>query len=236
VIGLLIALAVLLIFALIVRVFGIVVGEEFSPDTFMQRRFVYWEIPLLGQQVSPVYRTNDESAVVAHIRINKLLPASTRKEPRWHFVGAIRGYRLLTGDARVLCTYFSIEQDGQELWLKWTQDNPKLAAILWPAIAEVARGQHYDFVPDIFQLAADAGDPDRFGQDLDRLLAHKYRDVADNQYDLGAFQEAVDLYTRALQRLPGDPAALTGRADAYQAAGELKKAAADRALARRADG
>jgi hypothetical protein len=236
VIGLVIPLAVLLIFALIVRAFGMVVGQEFSPDTFMQRSFVYWEIPLVGRQITPVYRTNDESAVVVHIRRKKLLPASPRKEPRWHFVGAVRGHRLLTGDAGMLCTYFDIEQDGQELWLKWTQDNPKSAAILWPAIAEVARRQHYDFVPDIFQLAADAGDPARFRRDLDQLLARKYRDLAANQYDLEAYDEAIDLYTQALTHVPGDPAALTGRADAYQAASELKKAAADREQAKQADG
>jgi tetratricopeptide (TPR) repeat protein len=149
---------------------------------------------------------------------------------------AMRGYRRLTGDAHLLCSYFDIQQDGQELWLKWTQDHPKLAAILWPAVAEVARGQHYAFVPDIFQLAADASDPTRFRQDLDELLARKYSALAANQYELEAYDEAIDLYTLALGHVPTDSVALTGRADAYQAAGELKKAAADRRAAKRVAG
>ena len=76
----------------------------------------------------------------------------------------------------------------------------------------------------------------RFRQDLDQLLARKFRDLAANQYDLEAYDQAIDLYTQALTHVPGDPAALTGRADAYQAGGELKKAAADRDQAKQAGG
>jgi len=42
--------------AVSVALFGMVVGEEFSPDKFARRSFIYYEIPLLGIQVSPVYR------------------------------------------------------------------------------------------------------------------------------------------------------------------------------------
>jgi tetratricopeptide (TPR) repeat protein len=231
-----IAVIVLLLLALVlmcgVAMFGLVAGEEFSPDTFVQRNFYYYEVPLLGWQVSPVFRSERKAALVLHLRQQKMLPALPRDEPRWHFVAAHRGQKYLTGDANILCTYFDIEQDDENLWLKWTKSQPELAAILWPAIAEVARAQHYPFVPDMMQLAAEADDPPTFQQALDQLLAGHYAQLAANHYDLTAYDQAIRLYTQALSHAPNDQAALTGRADAYQAVGQLKKAAADRKKAR----
>ena len=213
--------------------YGIVAGEEFSPDTFVQRSFYYYEIPLVGLQVSPVYRSERKSDLVVHLRTNNLLPASRQEEPRWHFVHALRGSRSLTGDAHILCTYFDIQQDDHNLWLQWSQDHPELAAILWPAVAEVARGQQYVFVPDLLDLAAAAEHPDAFRQQLGKLLARKYSAVAANHFDLELYDDAVTYYTKALDHNPHDSLALTGRADAYQAAGHLAEAAADRKQAER---
>jgi tetratricopeptide (TPR) repeat protein len=127
-----------------------------------------------------------------------------------------------------------MKQDQEPLWLNWTRNHPKLAALLWPTIAEVARRQHYPFVPEMFQLASNAEDAARFREDLDRLLGRKYADLAANRYDVGAYDEAIRLFTLALKHLPGDPATLAARADAYQAAGELDKAADDLRQARQA--
>jgi tetratricopeptide (TPR) repeat protein len=231
----LIVLVVLLCLAVVamcgINTYGLVIGEEFSPDTFVQRSFWYYELPVVAAQISPVYRTERKSDLVIHLRTKQLLPASERDEPRWHFVEALRGGRQLEGPAKILCTYFEIKQDGQPLWLQWSKDHPKLAAVLWPHVARVARRHQYDFVPDMLQLALVADDPTRFRRDLRRLLARLCTQLGKDHFQVEAYDDAISAHTQALAYDPNHAAALQGRSDAYQAAGELEKAAADRARA-----
>ncbi len=216
-----------LIFMCGVAMYGMVAGDEFSPDTFALRSFYYYEIPLLGFQVTPVFREEHNSALVTHLRSQKLLPPTSRDQPRWHFVRAVRGGQPLSGDAAILCRYFDIRQGDESLWLKWTKDHAEAAAVLWPAVAAVARRNHYVFVPDIFELAANS-DPASLRQDLNRRLAQRYRELAAAHFAVAAYPKAIEHYSQALSYDPDDDAALEGRADAYQAAGDLEKAMADR--------
>lgn len=215
-----------------VRIYGLVMGEEFSPDTFKQRTFYYFELPLFQLQVTPVWRDDKTSNLATHLRSTKLLPPSKEDEPRWHFVRAIRGGEPLTGDANILCNYMEIRQDDNILWLKWTTDHPQAAAVFWPKVAEIARDHQYVFLPEMFDLALVANDADSLRSSLDQLLATKYGDLAANQLALEEHNEAIESYTKALDYLPHDPDAHQGRAQAYEAAGKPKLAAADRKRAK----
>jgi hypothetical protein len=215
-----------------VRIYGLVIGEEFSPDTFKQRKFYYFELPLVHLQVTPVWRDEDTSTLAVHLRSKKLLPASKEDEPRWHFVHAIRGGEPLTGDANILRGYMEIRQDDEILWLQWSKDHREAAAVFWPTVAEVARDHQYVFLPEMFELALAAENADGLRRDLDQLLAKEYSALAANQFALAAHSDAIDSYTQALRYLPGDAAALKGRADAYEADGKPKLAAKDRQKAR----
>jgi len=215
-----------------VRIYGIVIGEEFSPDTFKQRTFYYFELPLVHLQVTPVRRNEKMSDLASHLQRTKLLPPSKEDKPRWHFVHAKRGGEPLTGDANILCSYMKIKQDDQILWLEWSTDHPNAAAVFWPTVAEVARDHQYVFLPEMFDLALVAENADGLRQSLDQFLAKKYADLAANQLALKDHGDAIDSYTKSLGYLPHDAAVLKGRAEAYEAAGKPKLAAEDRKRAR----
>ena len=58
-------------------------------------------------------------------------------------------------------------------WVKWSEEHPKLAPILWPAVQRLAEHELYIFVPDLFDLAKTIEDPVKLRQELDRTLAGK---------------------------------------------------------------
>ena len=57
--------------------FGMVTGEEFSPDTFQSRSFIYHRFPILGVQVTPVFWENTTGPLQRHLRSQQLLPPRT---------------------------------------------------------------------------------------------------------------------------------------------------------------
>jgi len=66
--------------------FGINTGEEFSPKTFARRSFFYYEIPLLGVQVTPVVRKDETSSFERSLRQDGYVKSAGPARMRWDLV------------------------------------------------------------------------------------------------------------------------------------------------------
>ena len=80
-------------------------------------------------------------------------------------------------DARFLINFLSLRnENGENTWTAWNSENPKLAKVLWPFIAEMARDEMYLVVGDVFSfvLDADVSKPKTFQADLQREVAKAY--------------------------------------------------------------
>lgn len=186
--------------------FGAVAGEEFNPQTFERRTFLYYQIPLIRLQITPIWREDKTNSLESKLRTNKLLPPRSPGKPRWDLVRSMRSLADVTqGDAAILCMYLdATDEDGDLYWETWTDDNPKLAKILWAAVAQVARQQLYFFTPEMIDLAATA-DPKSLQADLNALLVRRYRDLALAQQLAGSHETAVELMDQAIGYSPSDP-------------------------------
>jgi len=166
--------AMLFVFVVIVT-FGAVRGTEFCPQTFERRSYWLHELPLTGIQVTGIRRKNESQATELFITSNKYVaaPAAGTKQD-WHLIAGSRGVASTKGDAGILMTYLDAKDgDDYHRWVKWSEEHPKLAPILWPAIQRLARHELYIFVPDLFDLAKTIEDPVKLRQELDRTVANK---------------------------------------------------------------
>jgi hypothetical protein len=201
--GIIIALVGLLLLIASVVLFGGVWGEEFSPDTFRRRTFAFFEIPVVRLQVSPVKRVELVDDVQTHLTSAGLIPKNAK--PQWEVV---KRNRRISGasppaPAGILLDYFDMtDGEGATLWLQWSKDHPKLAALLWPEVLAAAAQRLYWFMPELFALARDAKDESVFRRDLNRLAAEKYFQAGEIQRQLGRSQQAERLYQEALRREP----------------------------------
>jgi len=220
--------------------FGTVQGEEFAPDTFERREFHYYEVPLLGLQVSPIHRSDGTGDLENYLLGEKILTdESGSKETRWDLVRAHRGLipdrsrSIAQGDAQILCRYFdAMDGQGEKIWLQWSKKNEALAKVLWPTVAKLARQQLYVFTPDVLAVARDAADAAELEEKIVELLSAKYLDLAVCQQRLGDHELAVELFTESLSYDPDTVAALAGRAKSLSALGSTEQADADVAQAR----
>jgi len=235
-------LALIAVLAYITFYFGCISGEEFSPDTFSRRSFYYFEIPLLGWQVWPISRVDCTGSLESHLTGEKLI--AVQKKPgvsvRWDLVSATRGFDpdrsrpSAQGDARILCCYLDAQDsEGNYVWLEWSQKNPKLAAVLWPAVAMVCRQELYLFVPELFASASSEASLERLGVALNTALTQRYCELANAHQQLRRHDTAVEFFSEALRCTPASIPALKGRATSLQAAGKAPEAAADLAEATR---
>jgi hypothetical protein len=155
--------------------FGAVRGTEFSPQLFERRSYAFYELPLTGIQVTGIRRKDETQAAELFITSNKYitLPAAGAKED-WHIITGLRGTRQSKGDAGILMQYLDAKDgDDYHYWVKWSEEHPKLAAVLWPAVQKLAEHELYIFVPDLFDLSRSIEDPIKLRQELDRMVASK---------------------------------------------------------------
>jgi hypothetical protein len=166
--------ATLALFVLTVT-FGAVHGTEFCPQTFQRRTYSLYELPIIGIQVTGIRREDVSQAAELFIASHKYitLPPSGATED-WHIIQGSRGSNTSRGDAGILMQYLDAT-DGQDYhrWVKWSEEHPKLAPILWPAVQRLAQHELYIFVPDLFDLAKSIEDPVKLRQELDRTVASK---------------------------------------------------------------
>jgi hypothetical protein len=166
-------LALLILGFLATMIFGIVTGTEFCPHTLERRGFAFREIPFTGIQISSISRDTDSGIVELYIiKQGYIVPDQT--EPKtWHLL-SLRRFRgtYAEGDAELLMKYLDAQNDKEEYaWLKWSEDHPKLAKVLWPAVAKAAQDGNYLIVPDLFTFARSTKDPVELQKKLDATLA-----------------------------------------------------------------
>jgi len=185
------------------RFFGWVSGEEFSPDLFQRRQFQYYEIPLIGFQITPISREDTTNDLERYLSSQKLVK-NTAVQPRWNLVWARQGTQSPhQGDAGILCAYLDArDADENSLWQTWSAKNPQLAKTLWAAVDRLAEQGHYVLIPDVFSLASQAGEAVAFEQAVADTLAARYELLARTQLDLGDPQLARELAEEGLRHAP----------------------------------
>ena len=229
-------IAAVLLGLLLTLMFGGVHGIEFCPQTFERRSYSFYEIPWIGVQVRGVRHVDLTGEVEKHLVKQSLVPIAAKAPQRnWHIVHGWRGASSReTGDAAILMNYLDA-QDAEEklVWLDWSEKNPKLATVLWPAIARLSRDDLYVFIPELIALTKHVEDPVQFQQKLNLSLADKLYLVAQRYQQAENHSAAVRYLDEALQ-INGKRADLRrARAKSLAAQGERNRAAVDLAEAER---
>jgi hypothetical protein len=186
--------------------FGQQGGEEFSPDTFSRRSFFYFQIPLVGIQVTPIFRDDTTNSLENYLVAGKFVKRTPTDNPRWDLVTALSaGSKVVRGDAEILCSYLGMADENSRLvWQHWSDTNPEAAKVLWPPVAQLARQQLYLLVPELFELASAESDPKTLAGKLDQSLARQYRRLAEIQEKLGNRERALELQNYARQHDRGE--------------------------------
>ncbi len=177
--------------ALVISIFGRCSGEEFSPHDFTRRGFLYFRIPLVKLQVTPVYRSKRSSALVGHLQSNKLVAATSRN---WQLVSLHTGVAdPYVADPMILCRYLDQRDAQYDLtWLKWSSDHADLAHVFWPVVARVARAGLYVTMPRLFETARAASQPEDLRLALHQRLLADAMVLAQGQYQLAEYEAAID--------------------------------------------
>ena len=176
-----VALVLLVFFGYLYLTFGChYKGKEFSPDDFTVRHFTYHYEPITGTVLSGRTFTKDTSTLLSSLVPDKLVKPISKKEKTWHLIRDNGNYfsgASVDSDARFLINFLSLQnENGENTWTAWNSENPKLAPVLWPFIAEMARDEMYLVVGDVFSfvLNADVSKPKGFQADLQREIAKAY--------------------------------------------------------------
>lgn len=201
----LLALGSLLLFAAVVystAQFGAISGEEFSPERLERRHFSYYEIPLLGIQVSPVKHRDETGKLESHLVKNNLVSIPANPPDQWDLVAATRGGTPASfGDAQILCNYLDAEEDDKKTvhWLQWTEGHPQAAKHVWPIIIRLAREDLYIFIPKVFSVLRKTDDLDEIKDLINRDLSQAYHDLGQTFLKLNRYDQASELLQGALK-------------------------------------
>lgn len=176
----------LLMFVGFVVLFGAVHGEEFSPTNFARRSFVFYRIPIVKIQVTPVVRNATTNPLETHLAAQYFAepqptdaenltrgdkPSAATATPRWDIVRITPLSRApKTGSAYCLCAYLDRGNGKALKWLEWSKANKKLAEKLWPIVRQAAIDRLYFCVPELMSAAEDAAERGSSGAKLQRQL------------------------------------------------------------------
>jgi len=221
-VGVIGVLVVLLLFAAPFLRYGSVTGEEFSPDRFRRRSYHYWEIPLLHVQVTPLKKQNETNELETYLTQKKLIRPANSPQERWDVVTMRRAdIPAPPGDAEILCRYLDMaDEDGGLVWLQWSKENPKLAKVFWPAVAEAARREAYVVIPELFHRAETASDAAELERQIAQFLAARYLRLAEVHQKLEQHDRALQFFSAALAYDADSEKALAGRAVSLRARGK----------------
>jgi hypothetical protein len=179
--------------------FGAVHGTEFSPQTFERRSYSFHELPLVGIQVTAIQHEDQSSVAETFLTNNKYVKAAPGGTQDWHIVIGSRGTKMFRkGDAAILMQYLD-SQDANDYhrWVKWSEDHPNLAKVLWPSVQRLAEDELYVFIPDLFDLAKVIDEPVKLKQALNRTVAAKLLFLARRLQEREEHAEAIKLLDEA---------------------------------------
>jgi tetratricopeptide (TPR) repeat protein len=186
--------------------FGGVHGIEFSPQTFERRSYSFYELPIIGIQVTAIRHEDVTKSTELFLATNKYITPPKGGRQDWHIVIGTRGQKARRkGDASILMRYFDAEESGNyHRWVKWSEDHPKLAKVFWPAVQRLALHELYVFVPDLFDLAKRYDDPAALKQALDRAVVSSLLRLGRRLQDRGEHAEAIKVFDDALRLDPSN--------------------------------
>lgn len=129
---------------------GTVSGVEFSPDRFSHRSFRYYQF--CGLQITPKQTREWRSHVDDYLHKHGFVSNGNSQNPRWHFVkGFAPGVRGWSGMAKYMCQSVGC-WNGDDKWIKWSNERPDLAEVIWPQVVTWARNGQYDEIVTLFRL------------------------------------------------------------------------------------
>lgn len=168
-------------------IFGHVSGVEFSPETFSRRDFLYYEIPLVRLKVTPIMRSAHAGPVEDLVLAEKHITAAASAKT-WDLVYIQKGAASIRqeSEAQVLAFFLDATDHGSaSVWAKWSEQNPTLAAELWPVVQKYAQSGLYLQLPPLFRLAREATSASELKQELQREMATVFTEVAARAESLG---------------------------------------------------
>jgi hypothetical protein len=228
---LLVLLAISIVGSWFTLTFGAVGGVELCPETFERRQFLYYEIPGSGWQVKKVLRHDVTGKTEEFLTANNHIPKKPKGTQEWHIVEGHRGRRNWKGDAQILVNYFDAQDSsGNPIWLEWSSSNPKLAAVLWPAISRLAIEELYIYVPEVIALAEgtkDADDATSFPAELNDQVAATFYEAALRCQQAGNHEAAVHYLDQAVSYVPSKAEYLKARAESHEALGKADRTKAE---------
>ena len=213
---------------------GNVAGEEFSPDDFTRRRFSYNVVPWFNYTVRGI-EYSDTTTVLEKTLVSDGLISPFKKtgnsKRRWDLIYDTKTPVTMSNDfdAVVLCQYLDLcNSDGENVWLAWNSNHPKLAKKFWPVIQKLAQNDIYWSIPPLMRqaLAVKKEGCEVFANNLNRVAANSYIEVAGECQNQGNHQQAVELFSLAIELDPSREA-FRGRSKSYRQLGDLEKSVAD---------
>jgi hypothetical protein len=213
---------------------GNVAGEEFSPDDFTRRRFSYNVIPWLNYTVRGI-EYSDTTTVLEKTLLSDGLISPFKKAGnstrRWDLIYDTKTPVSMSNDfdAAVLCQYLDLSNsDGENVWLAWNSNHPKLAKKFWPVIQKLAQHDVYWSIPPLMRQALDVEKEgsEVFANNLSRFAADSYIEAAGECQFQGNHQRAVELFSLAIALNPSGKA-FHGRSESYRQLGDVEKSSAD---------
>ena len=162
-------------------------GVEFSPDDFTVRHFSYIYEPMTNSVISgrsfadqDDYNYGFYSHMLPELVANNYIRPVFKKKKTWHLVednGVYYAGSSSDSDAQLLVNFLALYNENHEnTWTAWNSEHPKLAKVLWPMVAEMARDKTYLTIGDVLTFALDSEqtDPKLFKADLREEVAKAY--------------------------------------------------------------
>lgn len=164
---------------------GAVSGLEIAPQDFTRRHFLYRRLPLLHWRLTATTHPKLESCP-SQIQ-PYLLPLKT--ETRWDLVSYSRATESSNSARAEILNHYVF---NNQKWIHWTEQQPALAAILWPKVQDLAVRECYFAIPECFALAEKTQDATELSRQINALIQKTAGVRADYLKDRGYSAEAKE--------------------------------------------
>ncbi len=183
---------------------GHVEGVEFAPTHFQTRKFEFYQIPVLGIQVSPIYRTAIADPTTAHLVTNKYITVPTGPPAQWDLVRFVRGgTKQYAADPALLTELLNADNpllgSAGSKFEDWSTNHPQAAAELWPRVQQLAERDLYILIPRLVQTALNNdSDATKLKALLEKQIEEEQISLAKDLVSAKATDQAIELLKEAL--------------------------------------